>query len=236
MSSFFSGFFRLFLRRWMAMAMLGLMAASGAHAQAPATAPHDFWIAIANDRASEVKQYLARGVSPNAVNGISNTPLLEAIKVDSWKTYDVLLADKRTDVNERNKLGESPLMYLALKGDTARAKALIARDAEVNQPGWTALHYAATVGADDVVRLLLENYAYIDAESPDQTTPLMMAMRYGKSSTVMLLLDESADGYAKNADGKNAVDIGRETNNAMLVDAMAKRLNEEKQRKAAAGR
>jgi ankyrin repeat protein len=220
----------------MAMTMLGLMAASGAHAQAPATAPDDFWIAIANDRASEVKQFLARGVSPNAVNGVSNTPLLEAIKADSWKTYDVLLADKRIDLNVRNALGESPLMYVAIKGDAARAKALIAKGAEVNQPGWTALHYAATAGADDVVRLLIENYAYIDAESPDKTTPLMMAVRYDKVSTVNLLLDEGADGYAKNAAGKNAVDVGRDARNVALADAVAKRLNEEKQRKAAAGR
>lgn len=234
MSSTFSGFMRVFACRWLTVSLVGMTLATGVHAQAstaPATAPNDFWIAVANDRASEVKQLLARGVSPNAVNAVSNTPLLEAIKVDGWTTYDALLADKRTDVNVRNALGESPLMYLAIKGDVARAKALIARGAEVNQPGWTALHYAATAGADDVVRLLIENYAYIDAESPDKTTPLMMAVRYDKPSTVKLLLDEGADGYARNAAGKNAVDIGREAKNTVLADALVERLNADKRRK-----
>lgn len=202
----------------------------------PATAPADFWIDIANDRAANVKRFLDKGVSPNAVNGNSNTPLLEAIKVEAWKTYDVLMADKRIDLNQRNLLGESPLMYLAIKADLPRAKAMIAKGAEVNQPGWTALHYAATVGADDMVRLLIEQYAYIDAESPDKSTALMMAMRYGKESTVKLLLDESADGYARNEAGKNAADIGNETGNGKLSQYLVERLNDEKRRKAASGR
>lgn len=202
----------------------------------PATAPVDFWIDIANDRAVNVKKYLSKGVSPNAVNGNSNSPLLEAIKVDAWDTYAVLMADKRIDLNQRNLLGESPLMYLAIKNDLARTKAMIDRGAEVNQPGWTPLHYAATVGADDIVRLLIEKYAYIDAESPDKSTPLMMAVRYGHESTVKLLLDESADGYARNEAGKNAADIGNETGNQRIAQYIVERLNEEKRRKAASGR
>ena len=211
-------------------------ATAGQTASKPATAPADFWIDIANDRAANVKKFLAKGVSPNAVNGNSNSPLLEAIKVEAWDTYAVLMADKRIDLNQRNLLGESPLMYLAIKNDLARTKAMIDRGAEVNQPGWTALHYAATAGADDIVRLLIEKYAYIDAESPDKSTALMMAVRYGHESTVKLLLDESADGYARNEAGKNAVDIGNETGNQRIAQYVVERLNEEKRRKVASGR
>lgn len=232
--------FSLWRRRILAglgTALLGGLtpAAFAQAAAAPApqyTAPDDFWIAITNDRAQEVRQFLSRGVNPNASNALSNTALMEAIKVDAWKSYDVLLADRRLDVNIRNLLGESPLMYLAIKSDVARAKVLIEqREAQVNHPGWTALHYAATMGADDLIRLLIEHHAYIDAESPNKTTPLMMAMRYNKPSTVKLLLDEGSDGYARNAEGKNAADIARDAGHVKLANDFVERLNADKQRR-----
>ncbi|MDX3905431.1 MAG: ankyrin repeat domain-containing protein [Pigmentiphaga sp.] len=203
------------------------LAVSTAHAGAT----EDFWIAIRNDRASAVKSMLARDMEPNMTNELSNTPLLEAIKEESWGVYDALLADKRTDINRKNRLQESPLMYLAILGQTERMEALIARGAEVNQPGWTALHYAASRGHDEAVRLLLEHHAYIDAESPGKMTPLMMAVRYNHASTVKLLLDEGADGYVRNAEGKNAADVGREAGNTQLADDLVERLNHDRQRR-----
>jgi ankyrin repeat protein len=47
---------------------------------------------------------------------------------------------------------------------------LIARDADVDNPGWAPLHYAASGGHLDVVRLLLKEHAYIDADSPNGST------------------------------------------------------------------
>lgn len=202
-----------------------------AFSAAQAGAEEDFWIAIRNDRASTVKTLLARGMDPNMPNAASNTPLLEAIKEEAWGVYDVLLADKRIDVNRQNRLRETPLMYLAIRGEAARMEKLIERGAEVNQEGWTALHYAASKGNDDAVRVLLEHYAYIDAESPGKMTPLMMAMRYDHTSTVKLLLDEGADGYVRNAEGKNAVEVGRDAGNTILANNLVERLNQDRQRR-----
>ena len=44
-----------------------------------------------------------------------------------------------------------------------------------------------------MMRLLLEESAYIDATSPNGTTPLMMAARYGSPEAVKLLLEEGAE-------------------------------------------
>ncbi|OVZ59987.1 hypothetical protein CDO44_10505 [Pigmentiphaga sp. NML080357] len=214
-----------------AWGFLALWCCAVALSAAQAGAAEDFWIAIRNDRASTVKTLLGQGIDPNMVNELSNTPLLEAIKEEAWAVYDVLLADKRIDVNRRNRLNESPLMYLAIRGETARMQALIERGAEVNQPGWTALHYAASKGHDDAVRLLIEHYAYIDAESPGKMTPLMMAMRYNHASTVKLLLDEGADGYVRNDEGKNAVEVGRDAANTQLANDLVERLNFDRQRR-----
>ena len=55
-----------------------------------------------------------------------------------------LLAQPGIDVNLLNNAGESPLMMAALKGDMNAAQMLLERGAKVNQPGWSALHYAST--------------------------------------------------------------------------------------------
>ncbi len=219
---------RKFLHSLVALALLvGCMAPWAAQA----SAEEDFWVAIRNDRASQVKTLLGRGMDPNAVNDLSNTAMLEAIKEASWKVYDVLLADRRIDVNLKNRLGEAPLMYLAIRGETQRMAALIERGAQVNQPGWTALHYAAAMGHDDAIRLLIEHYAYIDAESPEKMTPLMIAARQNRFSSVKLLLDEGADGYFKDAKGKNAVDIARDAANTQLANDLVERLNHDRLRR-----
>jgi ankyrin repeat protein len=87
------------------------------------------------------------------------------------------------------------------------AKLLILRGADVNQAGWTPLHYAATKGHIEMMRLMIDNSAYLDAESPNGTTPLMMAAHYGTPMAVKLLLEEGADPRIKNKLGLSAWDF-----------------------------
>ena len=101
-------------------------------------------------------------------------------------------------------------MLAAIKGHTDIVKTLLARDAEVNKTGWTPLHYAASgVQAQQaaIVALLLEHHAYIDAASPNGSTPLMMAAQYGSTEALQLLLDEGADPTLKNQLGLTAADF-----------------------------
>jgi ankyrin repeat protein len=58
-----------------------------------------------------------------------------------------------------------------------------------------------------MMRLLIENDAYIDAESPNGTTPLMMAAYYASPNAVKLMLEEGADPLLKNQDGQTALDM-----------------------------
>jgi ankyrin repeat protein len=90
---------------------------------------------------------------------------------------------------------------------TEVCRQLIVADADVNKPGWTPLHYASTKGHLDIINLLLENNAYIDAESPNGTTPLMMAAQYGTPEAVKLLLNAGADPLIKNGLGLTAFDF-----------------------------
>jgi ankyrin repeat protein len=105
------------------------------------------------------------------------------------------------------------------------AKLLISKQADINQPGWTPLHYAATGGHIELIQLLLEESAYIDAESPNGTTPLMMAARYGSAKATQLLIDEGADLQVKNQLGLTALDFAKQGNRPDALEIISKALN-----------
>lgn len=177
---------------------------------ASAGAFDDFFAATRRDDESTVIKLALRGFDLNTRDENGNTGLLLAVREDAGKVANFLIDQPLVQVEIRNAAGESPLMLAALKAQMPLVKRLIARGAEVNKPGWTPLHYAATsaeAASADVVRLLLEHFAYIDAESPNKSTPLMMAARYGTPQVVRLLLEEGADPTLRNEQGLTALDF-----------------------------
>jgi uncharacterized protein len=172
----------------------------------------DFFRAARSDNASGMADLLNRGFDPNTRDEKGQTGLLIAMREPSPKVIQVLLDSPKTNVELRNDKDESPLMLAALKGQQDLVTRLIARDADINKPGWTPLHYAATNGHVAIMKQLLENYAFIDAQSPNGTTPLMMAAMYGSSAAVQLLLDEGADTAMKNQLGMTALDFAQKAN------------------------
>ncbi|MGK6306794.1 ankyrin repeat domain-containing protein [Variovorax sp. DT-64] len=172
----------------------------------------DFFRAVRNDNAGAIVDLLNRGFDPNTRDEQGQTGLLIAMREPSPKVIQVLLDSPKTDVELRNAKDESPLMLAALKGQQDLVTRLIARDADVNKPGWTPLHYAATGGHVAIMKQLLESYAFIDAQSPNGSTPLMMAAMYGSSAAVQLLLDEGADTAMKNQLGMTALDFAQRAN------------------------
>jgi len=132
----------------------------------------------------------------------------------------VLLEHPELDVRVTNASNESPLMYLAIVGDTARAKRLIARGAAVNRLGWTPLHYAASRGQAQTLQLLLAHQAIVNAPAPDGTSPLMMAAYSGSAQAVQLLLDAGADATMRNLPGRNAVDWAHSAGHTVLAQKL----------------
>ena len=178
----------------------------------------DFFSAIAQDNPSAIERLLQRGFDPNSVDPQGQYGLMVALRGGAWKVAARLIAEPSTLVEVRTEKDESPLMMAAIKGQFALCEQLIAREADVNKPGWTALHYAASGGYAAIVQLLLDHYAYIDAASPNGSTPLMMAAMYGSSEAVKLLLDAGADPSLKNARGLTALDFAQR---ASRPDALA---------------
>ena len=179
---------------------------------AHADAQVDLFRAARADNAGGVQSLLDRGVNPNVRDEFGQTALLVAMREPSPKVVDVLIASPKVNVEMRNSKDESPLMIAALKGQQDVVMKLIARDADINKPGWAPLHYAATNGHVAVMKVLLEKHAFIDAQSPNGTTPLMMAAMYGTSEAVKLLIDEGADQAMKNQQGMTALDFAKKAN------------------------
>ena len=199
-------------------ALLGCTLAAQAGVQ------EEFFSAIRRDDASAISTLLLRGFDPNVRDAQGQFSTTFALKLDALRAVKALLQSPQLQVDARNASGESALMLAAIKGHTDIVKALLARDAEVNKTGWTPLHYAASgVQAQQtaIVALLLEHHAYIDAASPNGSTPLMMAAQYGTREVVKLLLDEGADPALKNQLGLGAADFALRADRPELVEAIA---------------
>ena len=197
--------------------LIVLVGISSAHAGSY----EDFFTAIKRDNAGAVQNLLGRGFDPNTLNPQGVHGLLLAVQEPSPKVADVLLRWPATNVEVRTAKDESPLMLASLRGHLDLVRKLINRGADVNKTGWAPLHYAATSGHVEIMELLLENHAYIDAESPNGTTPLMMAALYGTPASVKLLLDSGADAVLRNQLGMTAIDFANKANRRDSAELIA---------------
>jgi ankyrin repeat protein len=103
-----------------------------------------------------------------------------------------------------------PILDAAFKGDLAAVHRLLDADPKTAREhvrsrdiaGMTALHRAVWGGHPDIVRLLLERGAEVDAKGGGGQTPLSLAARWGRGDLVDLLLEHGADASTKD-------DLGR---------------------------
>jgi ankyrin repeat protein len=207
---------------------LALLSVFVAFSSAHAGSFDDFFRDVRSDDASGIAGLLNRGFDPNTRDAQGQTGLLIAVKEPSLKVVRVLLDSPKTDVDARNAKDESPLMLAALKGQQDIVTRLIEREADINKPGWAPLHYAATGGHVAIMKQLLDKYAFIDAQSPNGTTPLMMAAMYGTTEAVKLLLDEGADPFMKNQQNMTAADFAQKAARPDAVALIAEAIRKKK--------
>ena len=167
----------------------------------------DFFKAIVFDQVPVVGKLIYRGMDPNTPTEKGEPALVFAVRSGAPKTVAYLLKQPSIHIDATNMADETALMLAANANDLASANLLIEAGASVNRPKWTPLHYAASKGHTAMMRLLIENDAYVDAESPNGTTPLMMAAYYASPNAVKLMLEEGADPLLKNQDGQTALDM-----------------------------
>jgi ankyrin repeat protein len=184
----------------------------------------DLTTAAYRDDGRTVMSLLLGGVDPNGRDAKGRSPLEVALKEESGKALEVLLGYPALDVNAANAAGETPLMLAALKARLDWAKMLVQRGAQINRDGWTPLHYACSGLDRGVAAWLIGQGAQINARSPNGSTPLMMAARYGPYDLAEELLKLGADLQLRNELGLTAVDFAAAGGREKLQKTLAQKL------------
>ena len=121
-----------------------------------------------------------------------------------WKKRDQLLGGRR-----RLSAGERALHQAVSTGNVQNVEILLLRGANANLRGsydMPLLMLAASAGHREIVRLLLQAGAQVDASNPStQHTALMFAAKNGHCATMALLLSYGANIEAANRAGTTAL-------------------------------
>jgi ankyrin repeat protein len=214
--------------RLCAAGVLSVVAVGAIAAQAPNEKQvSSFFRAVQMDDASTVRKMVGTVVNANELNPLGGEPaLVLAIREGSTAVVQDLLAHPGTDLERKAVNGNTALMMAAFKRDGDTVRALLDKGAKVNQPGWTALHYAAASGDAAIAQLLIERGAKLDALSPRPSgavTPLMMAAREGQDGIVRLLLAKGANAGLKNTEGFTAAQLAKQAGHDKVAGLLSGR-------------
>lgn len=177
---------------------------------------------------------LLKGVDPNQADSRGRKAIFIAVREESLRALDSLLASPLTQVDEANAQGETPLMIAAVRGSLPAVQALVKRGAAVNRKGWTPLHYACSGPDNGVAAFLIAQGAELNARSENGTTPLMMAARYGNSDLVPLLIQAGAEPRAANEQELTVADFAERGGRDVMAKELRRLIKERQQRAAAA--
>ena len=166
--------------------------------------------------------FLAKGASLEIRDNDGNGPL-HFLGADGRVAS---LIKKGLDVNEKNKFGQTPLMFNLKRGITWTMLDFLKNGAKVDakdNDGQSALHWLAKIEYKSDVRakrdidLLVYQGAQLDIADKAGYTPLLLACKHGSLATVRYLhhLDAKLDGKTK--DGKSAIDLAKESKNIELL-------------------
>jgi ankyrin repeat protein len=180
----------------LAVTLLG----GGCGPKGPATTD-EFFRAVVSGNMPQVKAALRhhpQWISATDPDDYSRTALHKASE-HGHRDVAVLLLSEGADLNARDQLGYTPLMY-AIHGRKADlAVWLIDRGARIDwneNNGFTALHNAAFAGLPDVVKALIRHGAELDAKA-GRETPLHLAAQEGHVQVARILLENGADPRGK---------------------------------------
>ena len=201
-------------------------------------------IAAAGGDVPTVTLLLHRGADINNAGEGNNTPLHEAVKNGHIAVVGLLL-DRGADINKQTARQFTPLHLAASNGSLNIVNLLLDRGASIDAQDFTSdsrewfnrfmgrpviindsteytptpLHSAVAYDRTDVVALLLDRGANIDAVAGLKYTPLLYAVARGAERSVRLLLERGANVLVKNRDGNTALCLAKDARIAALLIA-----------------
>ena len=146
-----------------------------------------------------LQNLLSSGINPDLPDRFGHTPIYYAASFNQTEAVELLLAchaDPNTHVGTHKDISQAPatpLQYAAELGNRRIASLLIAAGARINErgpTGRTALHYAN--GHLDLLQLLIDKGADVNARDEEGASPLDDATWYGALDTVAILLAHGA--------------------------------------------
>ena len=180
------------------------------------------------DGVSATMHALYRGQGEIAERIAATLPELDVFEAAALgrleRVRDLLAADP-TLATARSVDGFTALHYPAFFGRgeaAAAAEALLAAGADVNARSDNdfsvlPIHSAVAGGHDEVVAVLVDAGADVNARQRHGWTPLHGAAQNGTLASVETLLAAGADGAARNDDGVDALEIARQAGHDAIV-------------------
>jgi ankyrin repeat protein len=168
-----------------------------------------------------VELFVRRGAPVDQPGSFGRPPIIAALRERHLAIVDLLLergADPQTKnlLSEATRLGANDLVRRLLavadvvdpeaffeaarRGEVALVGELLDSGVDIEAESWgnRALHKAAAKGRLEVVRLLLERGAELDARDSRGNTPMLHAAYNGQLEVVKLLVESGADVQAQN--------------------------------------
>lgn len=162
----------------------------------------------------EVLKCLDAGANPNAWVKGGDRPIFHAVRSGHPGIVNILLergADPNVSLDDATN---TPLNAAVEDRDPEIVRALVDGKADVNykmRGAVTVLHNAclekSSPSVTEIIRLLIDSGADVNAVTHFGDTPLMNAAQSGNTDAVKLLLEHGADAKMKNIRNKTALDI-----------------------------
>lgn len=179
-------------------------------------------LAAANGNSALLQALLNAGAAPEAKN-IRGRSALEMALLRSRPDAAKLLSAV-TPVDKDSEEDGRLLPVAAERGDLNSVKNMLERgvNPDAMNNGWTALHFAAQSGRMEIMKILLEKGADIEARAAGRVTPLYLAAVRGQVNAAALLLSNGAVVDVENRSGLTPLYAAAQRGDVPMVSCLLK--------------
>ncbi|MEM7145681.1 MAG: ankyrin repeat domain-containing protein [Verrucomicrobiota bacterium] len=169
-----------------------------------------------NSRAQVVGYLLEQGARTDMVGPNDRTALIGAAQAGADEVVRVLLK-AGADPYQQDVDDWSALTLGAYKGHVEAVKILAPKSTDLLDD---ALLVSAFEGSPEVMDVLLNHGAYVNARSPNNQTALMIAAMNGHEDGVRLLLHNGANRYALDSDEMTAANVAEDNGHHAIAELL----------------